>query len=279
MIVPPFLNSKDKMIQEENVSQELVMQDLDNSGKSTSSEETIRLLQEQVAQLMQNQTSPIKPGADGSNMELLVSMLANALNKKEEQPKTGQFSFDTMHTTGDYDPKDILPPQECVTFITHRTFYVIADDKRNGLNIRAPKNMIVFKYESTKQVKSGRETDLIHLSTYTCSSRTELEWLRNHSHFGITFFDKISTALTIDAVRGANLAKKMLSLQKIGHHNLIKMAQSYDLPVLEDLNMMRIQIAQASVEAEMDKQKDFMTSMLVEQHLEAEAVGKKNAQS
>ena len=56
-------------------------------------------------------------------------------------------------------------------------------------------------------MKSGNEVNLVTLSSYTCMSKTELEWLRKHSLFGLMFFDKISVAISEDVKKGIVLTK------------------------------------------------------------------------
>lgn len=230
--------------------------------------EQFRLMQEEIAKLKENQVVP----AENSDNNELIKTLVQEL-RGNQQVKTGQFEFDSMHTEADIDPDDALEEKDYVTFITHKVIHVIVDDKRNGRNIRVPFEKIVFKYVSTKQVKNGRETDVFQLSTYTCTSKKELAWLRAHSLFGITFFDKMTGVLSKDAGRAFKLARQMMVLKNIGQGQIINMAKQRGISIGDDLDMMRSEIANIVVEEQILKEQGYAENILRETKMEAELTG------
>jgi hypothetical protein len=246
-----------------------VTDEQENTGNGNPvSMEQLEALQKEIEKLKKQGPAPA-PATDNELMSLLVDKLV----ARDEPARTGQFQFDRQYTEADIDPDDLLTESERVTFVAHKVGYVIADDKRNGRAVQAPFDVIVFKYNSTKQVKNGRETDLINLCTYTCSSKKELEWLRNHSLFRITFFDKISTAMSSDVDRAQRLAGHMMRLQNIGQHRLVEMAKQRDIePGDMDLNAIRAMIAHSVVEEEMKANANASVRALEQSQLESDLI-------
>lgn len=226
----------------------------------------IREMQQEIAKLKEGTNTA--PGDNNELMKMLVDKLT-----KNETVKTGQFEFDNQYTESDLDADDVLEREDWITFITHKVLHVIVDDKRNGKNIKAPLDKIVFKYVSTKAVKNGRETDVFQLSTYTCQSKSELKWLRAHSMFGITFFDKMTGVLSNDAARAFKLARQMMVLKTIGQGQLISMAKSREITIGDDLDHLRAEIATHVVEEQILKEKGFAQNVLKETKMEAELSG------
>jgi len=200
---------------------------------------------------MQKQIDELKkiknvPGSE-STAEVLRELVAELKQKPDSEKYGGE---DTYTRPEDIDPEDVL--DEGVTFFSHQVAYVIADDKRNGHNVRTPfGKAIKFVYQSTRQVKTGNETKLHNLSTYTSFSKKEVQWIRDHKFFGTIFFSSHSKALTTDAVKASRLAKIIVTLQRYDVHKVIKMAKGLGIEPSEDINGLRIAIANMQADNEM----------------------------
>lgn len=225
---------------------------------------------------LQEENKALKSKDETALLEKLVNLLGNRAAPTAE-PKTGQFNFNKMYGMDDIDPNDVLPQAEWVTFITHRVMHIICDDKRAGKNVPAPFDIIVFKYESTREIKGGRETELIQLSTYTCKSRIERDWLKSHSKFKVDFFDKIKgTEYSANFEKSKALGKKMRALQGMGQHELISMARANGLnPGDMDLENIRAAVAMDAVDKQFANKANHnhTSATMAEQHLEATKMG------
>jgi len=230
-------------------------------------EETMKVFKQMQDRIDQLEKGGGTPQGGAAGMEDLVKLLADKITKQEGD-RVGQFQFGTMHTMADIDESDVLPKEEWVTFITHKALYAIVDDKRHGRNVKAPLDMILFKYQSTQQVKSGKEVDIVQLSTYTCMSRMELKWLQEHSLYGITFFNESIAAISKDVERGMRIAKVMTSLNGMNQHQLVSMARERNLPVGGDLGQLRGIIANFMVDLDIEKNAERTKRILLEKKLE-----------
>ena len=223
---------------------------------------------------LQGQIDSMKTKDEASLLAQLLDKVGDRGSSKETE--TGQFDFNKKYSMDDIDDNDVLSLEEQVTFIAHRVYHFICDDQRAGMNVPAPFGVIKFKFESTRAIKGGRETELIQMCTYTCKSRKELEWLRSHSTFGIVFFDKIKgTEYSADIEKSKALARQMVALQGMGQHDLISMARQRGMnPGDMDLASLRASLAINVVDEQFKNKGIHTRNTLIEEHLEATAMGK-----
>jgi hypothetical protein len=235
----------------------------------------VRQLQEEIKELKQTKVAPsqqqqIAPIDQAGLLEKLVDKIQG--NKTDTNGFVFEHNYVSEH---EIDPEDVLPKDEWVTFVTHTVGHVIVDDLRNGKPVRVPFGKISFEYESTKQVKNGKETDLYNLSKYTCKSKKELNWLKSHSKYGSLFFDNIKGARSIDGVKAIKLASVMRGLQSMGQHDVVNQARAYGLNIGDDVNLLRGQIAQMIVDKQIRAENENNRMRVGEAELEAQIVGKR----
>lgn len=83
---------------------------------------------------------------------------------------------------------DLVPQGEEVTFIARSVLYVVASYRDyRGIEKLPPHKLIVFQYAASDIRKDGPEEKIINFSQYTTNLKTEIDFLRNHPFFGITF--------------------------------------------------------------------------------------------
>lgn len=215
-------------------------------GSQKYNDELIRSLQKELEAIKKNQSSV---GMSPVEVAKLVKELT--AEHKTDQEKYGDGESHYVDEK-DIDPEDFL--EIPVPFFCHKVGYVIVDDKRKGHIVRAPRGKIVFKYDSTKRKQVGKEYELYNLSVYNSYSKTESEWLKEHSRYGSIFFDKINAAMGADARKAAKIAKFMNVLSNMEQHRLIRVAKSWQVPIIEDLNGMRIEIAYKQAQQEIEKE-------------------------
>ena len=208
-----------------------------------SNKEMFLKMQKQIDDLTALKSVP----AAESTVDVLKELVSQLQNKPDSEKYGGE---DTYTRPEDIDPEDVL--DEGVTFFSHQVFYVIADDKRNGHNVRTPFGKpIIFMYQSTRQVKHGNETKLHNVSAYTSYSKKEVEWIREHKFFGTIFFSTHTKAMSVDAIKASRLAKIIITLQRYEVHKVVKMARDLGIEPSQDIQGLRIAIANMQAEREM----------------------------
>lgn len=162
----------------------------ENTEKTESKEATMSLemQQEMMAQMKAmaakiDELEKIKTTATSSDSSAIQELV-------RELRKSG--TVEQLDNTGYLDPSlidedDILEEKDYVRFYAHVSGYVIVDDLRNGIPIRTPYgNKIEFKYFGSKSSGTGRFEEREHISSYTCKSKKEVEWIRSHTLFGVS---------------------------------------------------------------------------------------------
>jgi len=83
---------------------------------------------------------------------------------------------------------DLVPEGEEVTFIARSVLFVVASYRdHRGIEQLPPHKLIVFQYAASDIRKDGPEEKIINFSQYTTNLKTEINFLRNHPYYGITF--------------------------------------------------------------------------------------------
>lgn len=214
------------------------------SPNELSNAEMIKKMQEQIDALLSQKAAP-QMGANET--ATAITQLVEKLKEKPDSEKYG--GEDTYTRPEDIDPDDMM--EEGRTFFSHQVYYVIADDKRSGHNVRTPfGKAIEFIYQSTKQVKTGNETRLHNISTYTTHSKKEEAWILEHKFYGAIFFSSHTEALSVDARKATKLAKIIIVLQRYEVHKIIKMAKDNGIPPSENIPALRISLANFLAEKE-----------------------------
>ncbi len=223
----------------------------DNSGNSApipaiSNIDMLVKMQAQIDELTAKKES--QPAGTNETVEAIKTLVAEL----KEKPDSEKYGDENTYTRPeDIDPNDRL--EVGIAFFSHQVAYIIVDDKRDGHNVRTPfGKAIKFAYQSTKAVKHGNETKLHNVSVYTSFSKKEVAWLESHKFFGTIFFSNHGDALSTDAKKAGKLARIIIVLQRYDVNKIIKIAKGLGIAASQDINALRIAIANKQAEDEME---------------------------
>lgn len=234
-----------------------------NSDDSTEKEEKKTYTDEEVKELLakaREEASKTSVEAEStstsSDMEKFAKIIAETLNQKNEKTDSEKYSEDGYVDTEHIDPSDEL--EKPIQFFSHSVGYVIVDDKKNGFRTINPyrKKAIEFKYKYSKRKGHGTEQTMEHFSTYLCHSKKEAEWLRNHSYFGIKFFDNLSEAMEVGDRQSMLFAQYFNNIQNMDVSVVRTESRRRNLPTYEDISKQRVSLATAMAKERMDGEED-----------------------
>jgi len=210
-------------------------------------------------------------GNTDSNSDATAEMLKKLVDGLKAKTDDEKYGGENQYVqVADIDPEDYL--EVGVPFYCHQVMRVIVDDKRNGHAVQTPfKNTLVFKYQSTRAVGTGKETKLHNLSCYSSHSKKEVKWLEEHTGFGSLFFKSHMEAMTVDAIKANKLARTMISLSRMETGRVVKMAADLGINS-EDPSALRIAIANRQVEEEMAKEEAANKIRVKESIIEANLI-------
>lgn len=133
---------------------------------STGSDEVIRHLQGQIDML----STMVKTGGTAKS------------------PDTSGLNFRPVTT------EDIA--EEELTFVARKVMYLVASYvDENGVEHYPPHKLILFTYAASDIKKDGNEYTIKNYCQYNTKLKTEIDYLRKHPLYSITFFDNLNAMM------------------------------------------------------------------------------------
>lgn len=179
-----------------------------------------------------------------------------------KEPALSDVDFDGGIKVEDIPQDDYLdkPVRFCAPYVGH----VITGDLRKGYNIKLPYNRpyIFFEYQGYKKIQQGKYEALAVYSTYESHSKKEVAWLRDHSRYGINFYETSTEALSADVLKMQRLSRVMTVLQNYDLIDLIKRCKEYGIQPTEDPRVMRTYLAYEMVKRESESEKSISQKTL-----------------
>jgi hypothetical protein len=131
---------------------------------------------------------------------------------------------------------------EGVSFFTYTYKTSLWGDKRNGTYIPNPNNgVILFKplLRTKRNVSGKRGSDVVSVSMYVSNSKREIEYLRNHSKYGIAFHETLEKAANVDYSMAMKLSECNNLVESLSDQQVIVRSQQEGLTLLSDVKIMR----------------------------------------
>lgn len=210
----------------------------------------IEALIEQKVQAAQNR-APGEPGGDS------LALLANTLKQMQGNLNQMSQANSKFMPTGNFepDPDDYLP--DAVIMWAPCMGKTIFDDKRLGQVAYPPYNeqrangewgprAIRFYGRYQKKMPgagSKKDYDVLTVSTAMIRSKKELQWLREHSKFGIEFFEDIRQLRSVNVAFLEALQQASAMLSNKALPQLLAIAGTLGIKAQQDPQEMRKLIA------------------------------------
>lgn len=213
-------------------------------------EDLFKLIQQQNEQMaeLKKQLDEVQKNKNSTIDENLLQKLVNSLQRPAQ--------------VADKD-EEITPPEddyqeEGVRFCAPAVGYVLVDDKRRGVRSVNPwnKKALIFRFASSRRVRQGKYEALSVYSVYTSHSKAEIEWIREHTLYGIWFFESSMEAINADAVKAMKLANIYSVLKEQDYNQLLKTARDYGVKHQEDVHVLRMNLAHAMADVQMRKEEE-----------------------
>lgn len=193
----------------------------------------------------------ISQGQSSDVISQLTESLKSAI-QGDTYTKPDPFSY---RSPASIDREDIL--EDPLIFWAPGFHFVIGDDKKNGIAIPTPYQIIEFKPEGSRKNQRGKEIDIQIWSTYKCQSKKEAQWLKDHTLYGIRFFTKSADAVTADTRYTQKLAEYAQALRNTEPYRIIQQAKEAGEVFTDDVDTLRLVLAKKKTE-------DYMKQFEVE---------------
>jgi hypothetical protein len=125
------------------------------------------------------------------------------------------------------------------TFFAYSINMSIHGDKKRGVQSEPPQGPIQFK-PIVRQKRAGRKgEEVISVSSVKVHSRAVANWLRNHSRFGISFFEDMDAVLNMNTGWAQKLVEANTAINSLSDQQVIARCKQFKLPVGTNIVQMR----------------------------------------
>lgn len=128
-------------------------------------------------------------------------------------------------------PADLVPEGEEVTFVARSVLYVVASYRDyRGIEKLPPHKLIVFQYAASDIRKEGSEDKILNFSQYTTNLKTEIDFLRGHPFYGITFGENTDEMANEDVYEIQYKTRAATMLATMSPESIYQRAEIYKIP-------------------------------------------------
>jgi hypothetical protein len=234
--------------------------------------EQLLALKEELANLKKTSPPTVFPGKFSE--EDIASIAAIIASRQKPSGPQRDINYDEGIEeedipTEDWDPKG-------VRFCCPLVGYLIQDDLRKGHRIKLPYNKkeVFFEYAATRVTQVGKYEQAAPLSVFRSHSHKLTKWLREHSLYGIMFYETSNEAMNADASKALRMASIMKALQPLELHDLFRRCKEYGVEMSEDAAVMRGKIAYAMISKEIESEADRSKAILDDNYKSSVLLGR-----
>jgi hypothetical protein len=194
-----------------------------------------------------------------TNMVLLRKM-TEAMEMMSRSNNDGRVQVDPI-AAHEIDIEDVI--DEPVFFFSFHQAYTIWGDRRKGQAILNPFTKPIKFDPEYRQVKNGANgKEVIAVSRCKIISRKELDYLRTHTLYGITFFENLEEATTADAMIADSMQEAAGVVNSMSQYAVVERARLLQIPVSSDTDLLRKQIIQKMAKESMSHKSNKSSTLL-----------------
>jgi hypothetical protein len=138
--------------------------------------------------------------------------------------------------------------EQPVVFFAFSLNFSIHGDKKRGIESTPPNGAIKFKPLVRTKRKRGRDVQVVSVSSVKIQSQSELDYLRNHSQYGIAFFENMTSAMAVDSTWAQKMMEAQQSISRLSDMQVIARIQQEGLSVSQSPEAMRRQLVELTAE-------------------------------
>lgn len=214
----------------------------------------MELMQKELAEFKKDKNvQNFSTGSSGLTSEQMAQLVAAVVKASKTQPDAILSATDFVNER-DIDKDDW--DEDGVIFCGYSNGYFIADDKRNGFPVRTPYgNVIVLMFQGFTKTRDNNGKEVLNtFCAYLSKSKKEQQWLRDHSFFGIKFFESAKEALSQNAERAQKLTRFINVVMGMTQDAIITNCKAYKVNISEDMRAMRVGLANKMLDAVEEKE-------------------------
>jgi len=178
------------------------------------------------------------------DMMKMMSELRAELNELKQVKK--------FEEQDEYNVLDDYLETPAIFFCFSQQFNIHAD-MRKGRESLPPLDFVKFKPLYRYYRKNTKGVDVISVSQCLIRSREQAEWLREHTQFGIKFFENINDAQSVDTTLAEKMAEQSGRVGRMSDLQVIEKCNFAEIPVHTDLVKLRKELIQKLAQDDINK--------------------------
>lgn len=131
-----------------------------------------------------------------------------------------------------------------VVFFAFSFNFSIHGDKKRGIETLPPHGPIRFKPLIRTKRRSGKETQVVSVSSVKIQSKEMVDYLRNHSQYGIAFYENMESAMNIDSTWAQKMVEAQQSIGRLSDMQVIARAKQEGISISQSPEKMRRELVE-----------------------------------
>jgi len=158
-----------------------------------------------------------------------------------------------------------------VTFFAFSMRYSIHSDRRKGQEVLPPfGDPIKFKpLIRHKRPGRGKEVEVVSVSSVSVQSSQVVEYLRDHSLFGIYFYENMENAMNVDSSWAHKMVEAQRSLARLSDMQIVARAKQEGISVSQSPERMRRELSEILAKKSQDQHERILNQRLRESVLDS----------
>lgn len=194
----------------------------------------------------------------------LINKFSSQINKLKTNESQKELDADLAYVQGLQE--DWL--EQPVVFFAFSMNFSIHGDKKRGVESIPPHGAIKFKPLVRTKRKRSRDVQVISVSSIKVNSQVEVDYLRNHSQYGIAFFENMTSAMAVDSTWAQKMMEAQQSISRLSDMQIIARVQQEGLSVTNSPEAMRRQLVELTAERAKNQQDKMLYGSLKQSSLE-----------
>lgn len=134
--------------------------------------------------------------------------------------------------------------EQPVVFFAFSMNFSIHGDKKRGEESTPPNGAIKFRPLIRTKRKSGKSVQVVSVSSVKVQSRSEVEYLRSHSQYGIAFYENMGSAMNVDSAWAQKMVEAQQSINRLSDMQMIARAKQEGISVSQSPESMRRELVE-----------------------------------
>jgi hypothetical protein len=165
---------------------------------------------------------------------------------------------------------DVIPMEQAITFTARSVIYIVASYVDSmGLEKLPPFKLIIFQYAASDIRKEGREEEIKNFSQFTTNLQPEIDFLRSHPLYGISFSENTNEMMNEDTKEMQFKERVALQLANAVPESIFEKARDLKIPNWEKKspNELKYYIIRAMTDTYKKEEKELQEDIVRRQSL------------